>query len=60
MMRDLVAESSRDAALRAVHTVSAQEAFDRFASAYDAMQTANRLDEALVTLEDLEAASPVG
>ena len=58
MMRDLVAEAAGDAALRAVHTDNKQEAFQRFGAAFDCMETANRLDLALLTLEDLEA-SPV-
>lgn len=57
-MRDAVAEVSRDCALRAVHSDNKKEAFDRFRSAFDAMQTANRLDLALITLEDLEASPP--
>lgn len=56
MMRDLVAEASRDWALRAVHSYNKKEAFSRFRAAFDSMQTANRLDEALNDLEDLEAA----
>lgn len=54
LMRDLVAHHSRDYAARALDAPNKKLAFAQFAAAYDAMQTANLLDEAVIALEDLE------